>query len=148
MFKGLDAHMLPGFHLLDAESEEIAYVHCWTTGKGVDVTTHNHSHPPSPLAPAFAETHLVLRNGTGTGAMYQCDSPEATTRERLIVGEGEEHGPFFKFDADTGKPCLRANGAVEYPWHGWQGGEDDQPGQAYDLVAAFEISPTYTRVLK
>ena len=29
----------------------------------------------------------------------------------------------------------------QYPWHGWQGGNDDRPGQGYDAVLAFEINP-------
>ncbi len=145
IFEGLEAHMLPGFHLLDAAGDEIAYVHFWTTGKGVDVSTHDHGNAPSELAPAFAETHLVLRNGTGQGAMYQCDAPGATHRQRLVIQAGEEHGPFFRFDAVTGKPKMRDNGAVDYPWHGWQGGTDADIGESYDLVTAFEISPDYTR---
>jgi hypothetical protein len=54
LFNGLEAHMIPGFHLLDPAGDEIAYVHFWTTGKGVDVSTHNHGQDPSPEAPAFA----------------------------------------------------------------------------------------------
>ena len=146
VFDGLEAHMIPGFHVLDAEGEEIAYVHFWTTGKGVDVSTHDHGQDPSPDAPAFAEVHLVLRNGTGGGAMYECEAPGAPERVRTVIQAGEEHGPFFRFDEATGKPQLRANGAVDYPWHGWQGGNDDAAGEAYDLVAAFEISPAYARV--
>ena len=146
-FKNLEAHMVPGFHLLDAQGAEIAYVHFWTTGKGEDVSTHNHSNEPSDLAPAFAETHLVLRNGTGTGGMYECAAPDAEERNRTIITAGEEHGPFFRFDPDTGQPALRENGSVDYPWHGWQGGMDEEPGQSYDLVTAFEISPQYTQVL-
>ena len=145
--KGLEAHMVPGFHLLDAYDQEIAYVHFWTTGKGQDVSTHNHGQEPSALSPAFAEIHLVLRNGTGAGAMYKCASREATERQRTVIDRGEEHGPFFGFDKKTGKPLLRDNGAVEYPWHGWQGGTDNLPDEAYDLVVAFEISPEYTRVI-
>ncbi len=146
LFDGLEAHMVPGFHLLDDDGDEIAYVHFWTTGKGVDVSTHNHGQDPSDLAPAFAEVHLVLRNGTGGGGMYQCDAPGADQRQRTVIQAGEEHGPFFYYDPDTGVPRRRPNGAVEYPWHGWQGGTDDRPDQAYDLVAAFEISPEYARV--
>lgn len=145
-FSGLDAHMVPGFHLLDDAGAEIAYVHFWTTGKGVDVSTHNHGQAPSDLAPAFAEVHLVLRNGTGQGGMYRCDAPGADSRERIPMQAGEEHGPFFHFDATSGAPVLRDNGAVSYPWHGWQGGSDADPAPAYDLVAAFEISPQYARV--
>ena len=40
-------------------------------------------------------------------------------------------------------PKLKANGAVDYPWHGWQAGTDDDSRQAYDFVAAFEINPRY-----
>ena len=146
IFHGLEAHMVPGFHLLDVDGAEIAYVHFWTTGKGVDVSTHNHGQAPSSLAPAFAEVHLVLRNGTGAGAMYQCDAPGATERERTPIQAGEEHGPFFAVDSATGLPKRRENGAVDYPWHGWQGGADDEPTESYDLVAAFEINPEYVKV--
>lgn len=150
VFNGLEAHMIPGFHLLDSAGAEIAYVHFWTTGKGVDVSTHNHGQDPSENAPAFAEVHLVLRNGTGGGAMYMCEAPGAEERVRTPIQAGEEHGPFFRYDAATGQPLLRDNGAVDYPWHGWQGGTGDgqgeREGEAYDLVAAFEISPDYARV--
>jgi hypothetical protein len=145
-FDGLEAHMVPGFHLLDVNGDEICYVHFWTTGKGVDVSTHNHGQKPTPLSPAFAEVHLVLRNGTGKGGMYRCDAPDAEVRETMPIQAGEEHGPFFHFDQATGKPKLRENGAVDYPWHGWQGGTDDTEFEVYDLVAAFEISPSYARV--
>lgn len=145
-FDGQDAHMVFGFHLLDDDGAEIVYVHFWTAGKGVDLSTHNHGNDPSPLAPAFAEVHWVLNNGTGTGGMYRCDSPEATSRQRFPMQRGQEHGPFFDFDAQTRVPKLRENGAVSYPWHGWQAGTDGEPGQAYDFVAAFEINPRYARV--
>lgn len=146
IFDGLEAHMVPGFHLIDDAGVEIAYVHFWTTGKGVDVSTHNHGHTPSEHAPAFAEVHLVLRNGTGGGAMYQCEAPGAPERARTPIQAGEEHGPFFAVDPKTGSPKLRPNGAVEYPWHGWQGGDEPDPKQRYDLVAAFEINPNYVRI--
>lgn len=141
IFDGLEAHMIPGFHLVDPAGEELAYVHFWTTGKGVDVSTHDHGGAPSPLNPAFCEVHLVLRNGTGEGAMYQCKAPGDEYRKRTKIQSGEEHGPFFHFDEATGKPGFRANGAVDYPWHGWQGGVDTEPTESYDLVAAFEINP-------
>jgi hypothetical protein len=145
-FDGQDAHMVYGFHLLDDDGSEICYLHFWTAGKGVNLSTHNHGQAPSPRAPAFAEVHWVLNNGTGKGGMYRCDSPESETREHWPMARGEEHGPFFEFDAATGRPQLRDNGAVAYPWHGWQAGSDELPGQAYDFVAAFEISPDHVRI--
>ena len=79
--------------------------------------------------------------------MYHCETRDAPAQERVrtVMQAGEEHGPFFRLDEATGKPLLRPNGAVDYPWHGWQGGTDDQPGQAYDLVAAFEIYPEFVK---
>ena len=41
---------------------------------------------------------------------------------------------------------LLDNGAVKYPWHGWQSGNDDQDLQSYDFVAAFEIIPEYALI--
>lgn len=146
-FDGLDAHLAPGFHLLDDDGSEIAYVFVWTAGKGVDLSTHDHGHPPGPTRPAFAEVHLVLHNGTGAGGMYETEAPGAPTRVRYPMQQGEEHGPFFRFDPDTGAPRLRDNGAVDYPWHGWEAGDDHKAGQAYDVVAAFEITAPYARVL-
>ena len=146
LFDGQDAHMVYGFHLLDDDGAEIVYLHFWTAGKGVDLSTHNHGNSPSSLAPAFAEVHWVLNNGTGKGGMYRCESPEATSRDRFPMQRGQEHGPFFDFDPATGEPKLRDNGAVSYPWHGWQAGTDDTPDQAYDFVAAFEINPRYVNV--
>jgi len=144
-FDGLDAHLTPGFHLLDADGAEIAYVYVWTAGKGVDMSTHNHGHKPGRRNPAFAEVHWVLANGTGEGGMYETSAPGAPDRTRLAVPTGFEHGPFFEFD-DDGAPRLRENGAVVYPWHSWQGGDDGQPGQAYDVVIPFEITVPYARV--
>lgn len=145
-FNGADAHLVPGFHLLDDDGAEIAYVFFWTAGKGVDLSTHNHGNTPSDTAPAFAEVHQVLCNGTGRGGMYSTPEPGSPQRTRLPMQRGEEHGPFFAIEASTGKAKLRENGAVEYPWHGWQAGEDDRPGQRYDLVCAYEITAPYSFV--
>jgi hypothetical protein len=147
IFDGVDAHLAPGFHLLDVDGTEIAYVFTWAAGKGVDMTTHNHGRSPKQIAPAFAEVHWVMHNGTGLGGMYVTDAPDSLNRDHTVVQQGEEHGPFFAFDATNGAPRLRANGAVEYPWHGWQAGDDNWPGQAYDVVVAFEITAPYARVI-
>lgn len=147
-FNGLDAYLSPGFHLLDAQGEEISYVFLWTAGKGVDLSTHNHGRAPSPTAPAFAEVHWVVHNGTGSGGMYETPEPGAQRRDRTPMTQGDEHGPFFVFDPRTGRPAMRENGAVEYPWHGWEAGPDDGSGdQRYDVVAAFEITAPYADVL-
>lgn len=145
-FNGADAHLVSGFHLLDTDGAEIAYVYFWTAGKGVDLSTHNHGNTPSEVSPAFAEVHQVLNNGTGKGGMYRTAEPGAPARTRLPMQRGDEHGPFFVIDASTGLAKLRANGAVEYPWHGWEAGSDDLPGQRYDLVAAYEITAPYAKV--
>ena len=143
-FNGLDCHMANGFHLLDAEGSEVVYVNFWTCGKGVDLSTHNHAQDPSPLGPAFAEVHWVFNNGTEKGGMYETDEPGTPDRMRHPMLRGDEHGPYFDFEG--GKPTLRDNGAVQYPWHGWQGGEDDTDQQTYDFVAAFEINPAYAHI--
>lgn len=141
-FDGLDCYMGQGFHVLDADGTEIVYLNPWCCGKGVDLSTHNHGQRPHPLAPAFAEVHLTLHNGTGKGGMYEISEPGDRHRVSHPLQAGEEHGPYFFLDSD-GKPERRENGAVSYPWHGWRGGLDDAPGQAYDYVAAFEINPDY-----
>ena len=146
LFKGADAFMSPGFHLLDVDGTEISYVNLWTAGKGVDLSTHNHANDPSPLSPAFAEVHWVFNNGTGTGGMYGCAEPGAPTRDRYPMQRGQEHGSFFVIDPATQSAKLRDNGAVEYPWHGWQAGTDDKAAQAFDFVAAFETNPNYVRL--
>lgn len=146
IFNGDDAYMSGGFHLLDDDGTEITYVNLWTAGKGVNLSTHNHSNEPSPVSPAFAEVHWVFNNGTGTGGMYGADAPDAPHSNDYPMQRGDEHGAFFVVDANTGKPRLRENGAVEYPWHGWEAGTDDQPGQAYDVVAAFETNPDYVAI--
>ena len=143
-FNGVDAHMVPGFHILDDSGEEIVHLHFWTAGKGVDLTTHNHAGDPSEDAPAFAEVHWVLNNSTGSGGMYETPEPGAARRKRYPMQRGEEHGPFFYHE--NGRPRLLANGAVDYPWHGWQAGNDGAESQAYDFVAAFEINPAYCRI--
>ncbi len=147
-FNDKDAHLAAGFHLLDtvdSDGPEICYIYFWTAGKGVDLSTHNHGNTPSELSPAFAEVHQVLNNGTGSGGMYRTAEPGAAERTRLPMQRGDEHGPFFEIDAGTGLARLRANGAVEYPWHGWEAGNDDRPGQQYDLVAAYEITAPYSK---
>ena len=93
------------------------------------------------MGPAFAEVHLVLNNGTGTAGMYETEDPDSDTRNLHVMKRGDEHGPFFKHEA--GSPVLLDNGAVKYPWHGWQSGNDEKDPQSYDLVAAFEIDPEY-----
>ena len=145
-FDGLDAHLAPGFHLLDADGAEIAYVFVWAAGKGVDLSTHDHGRAPSATAPAFAEVHWVVANGTGEGGMYETAAPGAAHRDRYPVRRGQEHGPFFYLDPDGRRPRLRENGAVDYPWHGWEAGPDDGGGQAYDVVVAFEITTPYARL--
>lgn len=145
-FDGVDAHMAPGWHLLDSVGAEIAYVWVWTAGKGVDLSTHDHGRAPGPRNPAFAEVHWVLYNGTGSGGMYETPVPDAPTRTRYPIPQGAEHGPFFRHDTVTGVPAQRENGAVDYPWHGWQAGTDDSAGQAYDVVIPFEITVPYAHV--
>jgi hypothetical protein len=143
-FDGVEAYMSPGFHLLEEDGDEVCYVNLWTSGKGVDLTTHNHANDPSPAAPAFAETHWVFYNGSGRGGMYDCDEPGAP-RTRYPMQTGQEHGPFFAVD-EHGAPRRRENGAVAYPWHGWESGEDDRAEQAFDFVAAFETNPDYVKI--
>ncbi len=142
-FDGVDAHMTAGWHLLDDDGAEIAYVWLWSAGKGVDMTTHNHGRAPGPTSPAFAEVHWVLANGTGAGGMYETPEPGSPVRERWPVAQGEEHGPFFAVDPDTGLARRRENGAVEYPWHSWEAGPDDGTEPAYDVVVPFEITAPY-----
>lgn len=144
-FKGLDAHLLPGFHLLDEDGTEILYVHVWTAGKGVDMSAHDHSHRPSEKFPAFTETHWVFNNGTGKAGMYDCISDDLSERKHMPMQRGFDHGPFWAADA-SGMPKLRENGAVEYRFHGWQAGTDSDDRQAYDVVAAFEMNPAYSEL--
>jgi hypothetical protein len=145
VFAGVDAHIVPGFHLRRGDGTEIAYVHFWTMGKGGDASTHNHDNEPSSHRPAFAEIHWVFNNGTGAGGMYACDEPGGS-RTTQVMQRGEEHGPMWRIDPDTGFPLHRPNGSVDYGWHGWRGGIDDNPRQSFDFVAAFEINPELAAV--
>ena len=142
-FVGLDAYMSGGFHLLNETGAEISYVNLWTAGKGVNLTTHNHGGAPNNLAPAFAEVHWVFNNGTQRGGMYSADAQDGPKTQTYALQRGDEHGPFFEYDRVTGRPSLSDNGAVKYPWHGWEAGNDDKPEQAYDVVAAFETNPQF-----
>ncbi len=145
-FRGLDAHILPGLHLLDDAGDEIVYVHFWTAGKGVDMSAHDHSNTPSPTARVFTETHFVLNNGTGNGGMYACSGDDIHDRSLRTMQRGEDHGPYWAVDSETGMPLLRENGSIDYGFHGWQAGNDEDEGQAYDLVAAFELNPDYSQL--
>lgn len=144
-YDGVDAHQAPGWHLLDDEGAEIAYVWTWIAGRGVDMVTHNHGNAPRPTSPAHAEVHLCLSNPDGTGGMYVTPEPGSPERATWAVGAGCEHGPFFEVDDASGLPRRRENGAVEYPWHSWQAGPDDGSGPAYDVVVPFEITAPYAQ---
>jgi len=139
IFRGKDCYMANGFHLRDEFGKDIVYVNPWACGKGIDLSTHDHSGAPSALAPAFAEIHWVLASGTPDGGMYQTNAPGHAERTYYPMSLGEEHGPFYNIDS-LGLPILLDNGAVHYPWHGWQGGGNSSSGQSYDYVWAFEIS--------
>jgi hypothetical protein len=76
--------------------------------------------------------------------MYTRDVPGGD-RKRVPMPRGTEHGPFFRCDS-AGRPRLRANGAVDYPWHGWQAGVDARAEQAFDFVCAFEINPAFVSI--
>jgi hypothetical protein len=143
-FQGLDAHFMPAFHILDTDGTQILFFHIWTTGKGVDLTPHDHSGAPTRDNPAFVETHWVFNNGTGRGGMYACDA-QGQDRQGIVIQRGEEHGPFFKVDPARNALLRRDDGSILYGFHGWQAGNDDQPGQAYDVVGAFELNPDYAR---
>ena len=145
-FDGADAYMSGGFHLLNRNGIEVTYVNLWTAGKGVNLTTHNHAQNPHVLAPAFAETHWVFNNGTGHGGMYSTATADGPKTEAYPMQKGDEHGPFFSVEQKTNKPLMRENGAVSYPWHGWEAGVDNKSGQAYDVVAAFETNPEYVQL--
>ena len=146
LFDGLDAHIAPGFHILDEDRTEIVYLHFWAAGKGVDCSTHDHSQDPAIVGPAFAEIHWVFQNGTGRGAMYECEAVGAKERISLGLQGGQEHGPFWDADPASGFPIRRANGALKYGYHGWQAGSDDSSGQSFDFVAAFEFNPNYAKL--
>ncbi len=143
-FAGLDAHFAPGFHLIDGDGGEIAYVFTWAAGPGVDMTTHNHG-KPTPARPAFAEVHLVLHKGGPGGGMYETPAPGSAERQWTPLQPGEEHGPFFAVDPQTGRPLRGENGCVVYPWHSWQAGPA-VGAAADDVVVAIEISPDYAVV--
>ena len=64
-FNGKDCYMADGLHLLDENEQEIVYLNFWTCGKGVDLSTHNHGNPPSPMAPG------VYRSPLGTGCRHR-----------------------------------------------------------------------------
>ena len=108
---------------------------------------HDHSDAPSVSAPAFCEIHEGMFNGTGEGGMVDHQG------NLYVVREGNEHGPFWKIDPQTGRPVLRENGAVWYEPHKWQAGgtpEDAATGKGqfrkFDIWTAFEIAPEFAVV--
>jgi hypothetical protein len=134
IFKGVEFYNLRGFQIKNAQ-EEVCYVQFWAAGKGVKGTDHNHSGTPSASAPAFCEIHFGMFNGTGKGGMVDSEV-------NLPVLEGDEHGPFWKINHETGEPVLRENRAVYYDIHRWQAGQDKGQTQAFDVWTAFEIPPS------
>lgn len=143
-FDDLDNHMADGFHLSDVSDGEICYVNFWTCGLGGDVSTHNHGQPATDHNPAFAEVHLVLNNAAGESGMYLTQSPESLERQGVRMLRGEEHGPFFHHK--DGMPEQLPNGAVSYPWHGWESLDPACAEAAYDFVVAFEIYPNFAKL--
>jgi hypothetical protein len=121
-FNGVDAHMVPGFHLLDGDGGEIAYVHFWIAGKGVDLSTHDHGNTPSDLAPAFEGTWL--NNGTGSVSHRSAQASAAPSNAAK------------PFSDRSGK---RQSSVVRSP-NGTAGKRAMMKAQSYDLVCAYEIT--------
>ncbi|KAG9122021.1 hypothetical protein FRC07_001765 [Ceratobasidium sp. 392] len=140
---------LVGYHVLydDDSLTNFCHIQAWTLGVGETAAFHNHSDK------AFCEIHACISNGTGQGGMYWAKEDEDGTAdaflrdnqaeknletlkkytEKVIVGDMEEHGALWR--KKDGLPSLRPNATVDYPYHAWLAGPD-QEKQAYDVWLA------------
>lgn len=135
VFKGVPFYNMRAFQIVDGHNKEICYVQFWAAGEGVDCKMHKHETAPTAMDPTYCEVHLGLFNGTGQGGMVDENG------KHYVMGEGDEHGPFWKIDTNTGRPLFRNNGAVWYEDHKWQAGGKKVAAKNYDIWAVFEMAP-------
>ncbi|MFA4992045.1 MAG: mannose-6-phosphate isomerase, class I, partial [Candidatus Omnitrophota bacterium] len=137
VFSGSPFYNMRAFRVVDSSGKEVCYVQFWAAGEGVDCGMHKHEIAPTTAAPTYCEVHLGLFNGTGNGGMVDENG------DSYIIGRGDEHGPFWKIDAATGKPVFRDSTAVWYEDHKWQAGGDKVAAKNFDIWAAFEMNPDF-----
>jgi len=73
------------------------------------------------------------------------------TEKYLPLLCGEEHGPFWEYNTDTGAPTLRQDTSVVYPVHRWEAGSKDPKAsshQQFDVWLAFELPVALSTVFE
>lgn len=90
---------------------------------------------------------MSLSPGTGNGGMWSVkpnvhipDDPYTIKPHdfiKLPLAALEEQGRFWNVDS-SGKPVYTDKGAISYPYHKWQGGDE---ADYMDVWAAFEFNP-------
>ncbi|QRW09078.1 hypothetical protein RhiLY_08077 [Ceratobasidium sp. AG-Ba] len=142
---------LVGYHILydDDSLTNFCHIQAWTLA-----AFHNHD------TKSFCEIHACISNGTGRGGMWWAKNEDGDQHlgsnptemdpskleqyaDSVIVDDMEEHGPLWRMN-DDGRPSLRPNDTVDYPYHAWLAGrrEADSPSQAFDVWLAFEFPST------
>ncbi|KAG8762367.1 hypothetical protein FRC12_009085 [Ceratobasidium sp. 428] len=98
----------------------------------------------SPPRPADHHTDLLLKwwaKDAEADKHLQQNPNEienvAKYANNVIVNDMEEHGPLWRMGSD-GRPSLRPNDTVDYPYHAWLAGgrNKSHPPQAFDVWLA------------
>ncbi|KAG8679652.1 hypothetical protein FRC09_018823 [Ceratobasidium sp. 395] len=115
---------LVGYHVLydDDSLTNFCHIQAWTLGIGETWWAKD----------AEADKHLQQNpNEIENVAKYA---------NNVIVNDMEEHGPLWRMGSD-GRPSLRPNDTVDYPYHAWLAGgrNKSHPPQAFDVWLAFEF---------
>ncbi|KAG8679643.1 hypothetical protein FRC09_018828, partial [Ceratobasidium sp. 395] len=114
---------LVGYHVLydDDSLTNFCHIQAWTLGVGETWWAKNED----------ADKYLKDNNNEMENVSKYADN--------VIVNDMEEHGPLWRMT--DGRPSLRPNDTVDYPYHAWLAGRrsDTELDQAFDVWLAFEF---------
>ncbi|KAG9118789.1 hypothetical protein FRC07_006523 [Ceratobasidium sp. 392] len=145
---------LVGYHVLydDDSLTNFCHIQAWTLGIGETAAFHNHD--TKSFCEIHACISNGTGNG-GMASVSSISSPQAYQSisqwwakdeagdkhlgqnpnemdnvaqyaDNVIVNDMEEHGPLWRTRED-GRPSLRPNDTVDYPYHAWLAGRREQP---------------------
>jgi len=147
---------LVGYHVLydDDSLTNFCHIQAWTLEIGETAAFHNHD------TKSFCEIHACISNGTNKGGMWWAKNdagdqhfnqnpnelnPDTLAKyaDHVVVDTMQEHGPLWRTGAD-GRPSLRPNDTVDYPYHAWLAGPRNDPKDKgrFDVWLAFEFPST------